>query len=59
METISRSQLIGLDAFEVAAALGYDRSDIRGVSVEPTEVLVVVLDSDGEILQQTHPIVEG
>ena len=59
METIKRSQLAGRSAAQVATVLGYRPGDVRGVAVEPGEVLVVVVDSDDQILQQSHPIVEG
>ena len=59
MESIKRSQVTGRDAAQVAALLGYAPGDVRGVAVEPDEVLVVVVDSADQILQQSHPIVEG
>lgn len=59
METIKRSQVSGLDPLSVAAALGYAREDVRGVTIEPDEVLVAVEDKDGQALQQVHRIVEG
>lgn len=55
---IAQSALRGLTGLEVAALLGYDTALVVGVAVEP-DVVRVAVESAGEVVRQSHPIVEG
>lgn len=59
MATVTRAQIKGLNGLEVAALLGYDAADVRGLAVEPGEVRVGVAGPDGEPVTQVHEIEDG